>query len=628
MAKTALRILGCIFLLLMACAAQAGNHVLTLSQAHSETLLDGVVSKGDVQLPYHWDKLHPGRRGFVSFIVRFDLAEVSAEPYGLYISRIGNAYEVRLNGVLLERNGDMVAFNGADYVKAPRYFAFPAKSVLLHNTIEVRIRADIGRRAVLTPMVFGPAAEVEPMYENDYHWRVTGSLVVAVVSLLVALIAFALWLTQVDASQSGWARRDPLYFYAGIAELFWTVRVSDALVEVPPLPWVAWGTLVVLSAAIWAMGMALFSAQVAGWSRLRSAVWLWRWLVLLLALGIPVGFAALGLGYPVALTAWYAAGSVTFVVFVAVFVWKSLRSGVMAHKVMAIVLMFNALMGMRDMVAFRLMSTYGTNTLQRYSSILFGLTLGYIVLMRFRSVTESAQQLMGSLAARVADKERELKSSFEQLEAMAREQERTLERTRILRDMHDGVGSHISAAIRQLQSGQTSNELVLLTLRDSLDQLKLSIDAMNLIPGDIAALLANVRYRLSPRFTAMQLEFQWAVEELPTLAHLDAAAMRQLQFIVFEVLSNVMQHAQATTLRIAAAVEPSIYVPAQTYLCVRMEDNGIGFDVQGSGKRGLATMAERAKAIGARLALSSQPGATVVELRFPIDLPEGVATKR
>ena len=114
------------------------------------------------------------------------------------------------------------------------------------------------------------------------------------------------------------------------------------------------------------------------------------------------------------------------------------------------------------------------------------------------SASARARELSASLAARIAQKEAELRQSYQQVEELAREQERTHERTRILRDMHDGVGSHIGAAIRQLQSGQASRDEVLLTLRDSLDQLKLSIDAMHLPAGDVTGLLANLRFRLAP----------------------------------------------------------------------------------------------------------------------------------
>ena len=108
----------------------------------------------------------------------------------------------------------------------------------------------------------------------------------------------------------------------------------------------------------------------------------------------------------------------------------------------------------------------------------------------------------------------------------------TVQRTRILRDMHGGVGSHISTAIRQLQSGRASDGEVLRRLRDSLDQLKLSIDAMNVPPGDINALLANIRYRLEPRFLACDIQLLWDVDLLEPIASLAASAMAQLQFML------------------------------------------------------------------------------------------------
>ncbi|MGH8849282.1 MAG: hypothetical protein ACREXQ_18835, partial [Polaromonas sp.] len=55
--------------------------------------------------------------------------------------------------------------------------------------------------------------------------------------------------------------------------------------------------------------------------------------------------------------------------------------------------------------------------------------------------------------------------------------------------------------------------------------------------GDVTALLANLRYRLEPRFAASDIELQWGVDLLEPVERLDAQAMRQLQFMVFEALS-------------------------------------------------------------------------------------------
>jgi signal transduction histidine kinase len=286
------------------------------------------------------------------------------------------------------------------------------------------------------------------------------------------------------------------------------------------------------------------------------------------------------------------------------------RAAPLAHRVVAVALLANILVGLRDLYVFRIEPTYGANTLLRYSSVLFGLALGYIVLARFRAASHQVRELLATLAERVSSKEAQLSESYHQLEILAREQERAAERTRILRDMHDGVGSHISAAIRQLQSGRASHDELLQTLRDSMDQLKLSIDALNLPTGDVTALLANLRYRLEPRFAASDIELQWDVDLLEPMLRLDAQAMRQLQFMLFEGLSNVLQHAQASVLRIEAAMTPQ-------GARLRLVDNGRGFDVTAPLRKGLLSMRERARAIGATLSLHSEPGRTVVEILIP-----------
>lgn len=215
-----------------------------------------------------------------------------------------------------------------------------------------------------------------------------------------------------------------------------------------------------------------------------------------------------------------------------------------------------------------------------------------------------------------------------ELERLVGRQERMAERGRILRNMHDGVGSHLSSAMRQLQvEGEGSDwrvrREVLKTLRDALDQLKLSIDSIHLAPGDVTALLANMRYRLGPRFTAMGIEMQWDVEMLPICQGLDASAMSELQFMLFEALSNVLQHARARVLRVeghakasgAEASAPGGAV-AVDRIFVRLVDDGCGFDPSLGHRNGLATMRERAVAIGALLRVSSQPGKTAIEIEL------------
>ncbi|MES2949737.1 MAG: hypothetical protein V4858_14435 [Pseudomonadota bacterium] len=224
----------------------------------------------------------------------------------------------------------------------------------------------------------------------------------------------------------------------------------------------------------------------------------------------------------------------------------------------------------------------------------------------------------------------EVLDSRKELEHLARMQERMAERGRILRNMHDGVGSHISSAMRQLQADGDIREIaardeVLQTLRDGLDQLKLSIDAIHLAPGDVTALLANMRYRLGPRFAGMGIDLQWDVDLLPVCKKLDASAMTELQFMLFEALSNVLQHAKAQVLRVeghARVSDPRAPMDGGTtavdQIFVRLVDDGCGFDPAVASRNGLASMRERALAIGAQLQISSAPGRTVVQIQLSV----------
>jgi signal transduction histidine kinase len=87
--------------------------------------------------------------------------------------------------------------------------------------------------------------------------------------------------------------------------------------------------------------------------------------------------------------------------------------------------------------------------------------------------------------------------------------------------------------------------------------------------------------------------------------------MRQLQFMLFESLSNVVQHARASQVRMEAHVGTD-----DQRVCVRVVDDGRGFDAAQLKRKGLSAMRERATAIGAQLHIRSQPGRTVVEIQL------------
>ncbi len=583
---------------------------LYLKHATATIMATGAVHNQALQLPYHWDPNNPGQAGEAVFDLSFDLAQAPSDFWALMLPKVGNAYEVWLNGVLLDHQGDLGRYNGADYSQRPRLINIMPGVLNTHNLLQVHIRADVGRRGGLAPPILGPIERVRALYFPRYLLTAPGVLAVSVFSLVVGLISLSLWVTQLGGSVSQKGVRLPLYLYAGVAEIAWCLGVGYTLFDEPFLPWPWWGLLPTQAMITWVAAMMMFCAETAGWGRhpLMGRI---KWvLVVQWMLCSPMTYWALGLGAPMALTAFYFGMGILCACFATVFLWFALHQASWENRMVGAALLLNVVVGFRDIYVFRVHPDYGQITWLRYSSVLFGMALLYIVVTRFREASAQANELLHTLAVRVADRESELRASYDRLEQFVREQERSSERSRILRDMHDGVGAHISSAIRLVETGKADANEILATLRDSLDQLKLSIDAMGLQPGDVGGLLANLRYRLGPRFAASGLELTWQVAALPVLDRLDAQAMRQLQFIIFEAFSNILQHANATLMVVSANHGPEGVILA-------IQDNGVGFDVTQPFRRGCRQMQERAQAIGVRLAWSSGADGTRIEICLP-----------
>jgi hypothetical protein len=594
-------VLGCLLALVPARA-------LEVRTARVSYVDEGGLHSRETVLPYHWDRNHGNRSGEAEIWMQFDLTGEPRSLYGLYFSHIGNRAEIWLNGRLLSRLGTLGAGSQADYVKAPRFFQLPGELLVGQNILHVTIEADGSRRGGLSAPLIGPYEQVQEIYRQEYFTRVTLSIAAAVFSVVVGVTALLLWLSLQGRFLDKGGLRDGLYLSAGFSELLWALRLLDQSIEQVPISWQWWYVFNTFAFAGWASGVALFCQHVAGWQNHPSMRWI-RGLATLLMVTAPVAaFVAQFWQQKLYLTVWFGSVLLLFIGYLVYYTVRALKNWALEPGLIVFAGLVNVVVGARDWVVIRFQYNFDQTNWMMYSSFLFGLTLIYIVAARFQRSRAQARELMDHLATRVQEKEQALVASYRQVEQMAREQERAAERARILRDMHDGVGAHISAAIRQLQSGRASKDELMQTLRDSLDQLKLSIDAMNLPPGDLTTLLANLRYRLEPRFKALDIALKWDVEPLLPLAGLDGKAMRQLQFMVFEALSNVLQHAQASELRI------ELHAREEGGACLRVIDNGRGFDPDRTRHKGLSSLRERALALGAHLQVDSVPGRTMVEI--------------
>jgi signal transduction histidine kinase len=257
--------------------------------------------------------------------------------------------------------------------------------------------------------------------------------------------------------------------------------------------------------------------------------------------------------------------------------------------------------------------TETTPRVVRTTFILFTiLAIGAAVVEHYLAATRELQRLNEELERRLAGKAEEIKSTYARIEEAKREWALVSERQRILADMHDGVGASLIGLLRHVQSGKADGASIEKRVQEVLQEVRIAIDALQPRDGDLAAVLGALRYRLDDVIRSSGVKLVWEVEELPALEELSPAAIFCVQRILLEAITNVLKHAQARELRVAARA-------SGTGIEIRISDDGAGFDpARRADGLGLASMRARAHRIGAHLAIRSKPGAgTEVVLRLP-----------
>jgi signal transduction histidine kinase len=235
------------------------------------------------------------------------------------------------------------------------------------------------------------------------------------------------------------------------------------------------------------------------------------------------------------------------------------------------------------------------------------------VLRRYLGALSASEKAGVLLEARLADRELELRESYDKLRAVEQAQLLSQERQRLMRDMHDGLGSALMSSLIAVERGQMQSADIVEVLRDCVDDLKLTIDSLEPVDDDLLLLLATLRYRLEPRLEAAGVKLQWDVDAVPSLGWLNPELSLHILRMVQEVLTNVLKHAQAKVIRVAATHDAE-------YISIVIEDDGIGFDIANPVRagRGLANLRQRAALLGAMLDITSSPGDTRVSLMLPL----------
>ena len=249
----------------------------------------------------------------------------------------------------------------------------------------------------------------------------------------------------------------------------------------------------------------------------------------------------------------------------------------------------------------------------------FGVVFEFLVFMyaisrRTVSALNSAERHEDALRTQLLEQQQRLAAQHELLQRLEVGNRLTQQREALMQDLHDGLGSNLTSALLQARSGALSADAALLLLQDLTDELRNLSRATPTDQRHVNDILAELRQRVQPRLNHGGIQLVWAVDPvLPALRDAGPTAGQHLRALLSEAIANIIKHAGATQIRVAAAVSGAALV-------IEVSDNGRGFDprAQESG-RGLPGMRQRATALQGSLEIATDSASgTTWRLMLPL----------
>lgn len=183
------------------------------------------------------------------------------------------------------------------------------------------------------------------------------------------------------------------------------------------------------------------------------------------------------------------------------------------------------------------------------------------------------------------------------------------ERGRLMRDLHDGVGGDLASMLALADDPEPHPSEIAAHARSALADMRLIIASLEDYGGDLTLALGAWRERLDPLVRSAGLTLDWRVDDLPPLPGLGPTQVLDVLRIVQEAVTNVLKHARASRIVLAA-------YERGPDLAIAIRDDGVGLGEQAGGN-GLRNMATRAERLGGTIAVSRQDGETSVVLTIP-----------
>ena len=558
----------------------------------------------------YYAPLVPGA-AYARFAIPFELADPQA-PTGFYMSLRDDVAEVRLNGMIAQPEVTVSRQQGSVNV-GPHFVPLPPAALRKgENLLELDVRST-GTVNDFPTFAIGDADALA----RAHRWRTFMLLDLPLAGIALQLFTVLLCAVVV------WPREDRPRINA-IMLLLGLSAASTAVLSYLPPSWPPAITIWLYMLSSGGIGLsAMQYAQSDGAvTVVPPKLMRWAWLALPVVLALPMLWAHIEpasapMLFAAALKAsfWFVSG---LCALASVLLAVAAARGGMAFWFERLVLTVSFSFFILDRLGsiFELHSLFDASLpLTLPWSPIVGVPLGLSMIVSLaRQASEARRTVVQSnaiLAAQLAEQNAKLEASYEAQKQLLRREVMLIERQRIVRDMHDGIGGQLLGLMMQVRGGGASAVEVEEGLQASIADLRLIVDSMDSAEEGLAETLRSFEHRVRPQIEAsgMALDF---VAEVDEGIDLGARPTLQVLRILQEAVTNALRHAGARRIAVESRA------PAGGPIRITIRDDGSGLPEGFRRGRGLTSMETRAAQLGAQFRIASGPDGTRLMLEVPV----------
>lgn len=511
---------------------------------------------------------------------RYDADRV---PQAVYIGMAAPFLEVHVNARNLTPQIDL---ERRDYrSSAPRLYLIPEDALRWgNNLLSLRVPlSDTLGPTILGPVCVGPAAQLQPVWLGNW-WRQVVIPVICI-ALLVVLGLIALVLSSLYRGAPEWT-----HFMLAVALA--TLRPLYLVIGVMPGGPELWRTLSDLSLLFL---IVVVHRLLLGFWRITAKRWAGIVMAALIGMQVAMRLADLDANRWLDLLFWLGTAGIAALLAIDVCL-RARHAPRIERAALYWALGFAILCAVLEILGGRVSPMQGMRWISPLGVTVLMATIGFLLVRR---VTMGARLL--KQAARTLDVHLDgvlpvgRASSLTAWNRIS-EEVASEERERMLNAIDEGFGTRMLAVLARIRDEMPSSPLSGEIQRALLD-LRLMIDAIDGASQTAGGALELLRQRMQSPLDAAGLRSQWLIDGVDRIQVTSRRRLAEVFRCVEELLSNVIQHAQASEVRIIARRD-------QGDLVLAVEDDGCGLVQPPRSGRGLRNLQARMRALGGSFSIT------------------------